>query len=85
MAQDEYDPEIQSVIDRFVRGDISLRSKKSRDTREPKMPKVSTTGWADSHEEAVEKVKKTRRAKANYYERLENRGTNKKGDLDDDE
>lgn len=83
MSKPEYDPEIQSVIDRFIRGDIPLRTKaQATPEKAPPLPAKSQKNWADSHEEAVTKVKNKKAHEGNYYERLANRGLNRKGDMD---
>ena len=84
MAKDEYDPEIQSVIDRFIRGDISLRTKATRDPAKDQrnLPKKSQADWADSHEEAKAKIAGKKSKDGNYYERLANRGHDRTGDDD---
>lgn len=83
MAKSEYDPVIQGVIDRFVRGDIPLRTKVARTAdKAPPMPAKSQAQWPNTHEEAVKKLKGKKARDGNYYERLENRGINRKGGED---
>lgn len=81
MAKDEYDPEIQSVIDRFIAGEIPLTTKAQQTPdRKPKMPVKSQADWANSHEEGAEMARNRRARDGNYYERLSNRGLNRTGD-----
>jgi len=85
MSKDQYDPEIQSVIDRFIAGEVSIRTKDAKDPAKDRrnLPKKSQAGWADSHEEAVKKLEDKRQNQGNYYERLSNRGLNRKGGADE--
>lgn len=84
MTEPEYDPEIQSVIKRFISGEVSLRTNAAKDPAKDRrnLPKKSQTDWADSHEEAVKKLENKKAYEGNYYERLEQRGLNQKGDMD---
>lgn len=84
MTENEYDPEIQAVIKRFISGEVSLRSNASTDPAKDRrnLPQKSQRSWANTHEEAVEKLKNKKAHEGNYYERLEQRGLNQKGDMD---
>jgi hypothetical protein len=51
--EEEYPPEIQAVIDRFISGEIELKNKPPVDPvdRRP-IPKLDTSKWHNSHESA---------------------------------
>lgn len=50
---EEYPPEIQSVIDRFISGEIPSLEKERAYGKVPE-PGPERQGWANSHEEAIE-------------------------------
>lgn len=49
----EYDPEIQTVIDRFIAGDIEVKNRPAIDPADHRPPpKIDTSKWHNSHESA---------------------------------
>lgn len=73
-GNEEYPPGVQSIIDRFIAGEIEPTDKVTKIGKHDRPVTSSRDGWHDDHESAVEGLENKKAQEGNYYERLKNRG-----------